>query len=65
MLPLPVTIGPDGICTKIVLEGIDFDLSYFLKFVYQNGRSCHGAGNGHEYVPLQLLVCAGVSQRFT
>ncbi|HKM31590.1 MAG: thiamine-monophosphate kinase [Bacteroidales bacterium] len=51
---------------KLSLEGIDFDLSYFpLKFVgYKTAVHAMGQVMAMNAVPLQLLVCAGVSQRF-
>ncbi|MFY9117001.1 MAG: thiamine-phosphate kinase [Bacteroidales bacterium] len=51
---------------KLSLEGIDFDLSYFpLKFIgYKTAVHAMGQVMAMNAVPLQLLVCAGVSQRF-
>ena len=51
---------------KLSLEGIDFDLSYFpLKFVgYKTAVHAMGQVLAMNATPLQLLVCAGLSQRF-
>ncbi len=51
---------------KLSLEGTDFDLCYFpLKFVgYKTAIHAMGQVMAMNAVPLQLLVCAGVSQRF-
>lgn len=51
---------------KLSLEGVDFDLSYFpLKFIgYKTVIHAMGQVMAMNAVPLQLLVCAGVSQRF-
>ncbi|NLA16048.1 MAG: thiamine-monophosphate kinase [Bacteroidales bacterium] len=51
---------------KLSLEGIDFDLSYFpLKFVgYKTAVHAMGQVMAMNAHPMQLLVCAGVSQRF-
>ena len=51
---------------KMSLEGVDFDLSYFpLKFIgYKTSIHAMGQVMAMNAVPLQLLVCVGVSQRF-
>lgn len=51
---------------KLSLEGTDFDLCYFpLKFVgYKTAIHAMGQVMAMNAVPLQLIVCAGVSQRF-
>ena len=51
---------------KLSLEGVDFDLCYFpLKFVgYKTAIHAMGQVMAMNAVPLQLMVCAGLSQRF-
>ncbi|MDD4919490.1 MAG: AIR synthase related protein [Bacteroidales bacterium] len=51
---------------KMSLEGVDFDLSYFpLKFIgYKTAVHAMGQVMAMNAVPVQLLVCTGVSQRF-
>jgi thiamine-monophosphate kinase len=51
---------------KLSLEGTDFDLCYFpLKFVgYKTAIHAMGQVMAMNAVPLQLIVSAGVSQRF-
>lgn len=51
---------------KLFLEGTDFDLCYFpLKFVgYKTAIHAMGQVMAMNAFPLQLIVCAGVSQRF-
>lgn len=58
----PLTVSAQ----KLSLEGVDFDLSYFpLKFIgYKTVIQAMGQVMAMNAVPLQLLVCVGVSQRF-